>query len=288
MESKNKVYDIVNEKILEQLEKGVIPWRKPWNSAQERPRNIISGKVYRGINAFLLAVDNRFSSPYWMTYKQAEDLKGYVKKGEKGTMVIFWKLYEKENQETQKKESIPVLRYYTVFNLEQCEGITAPKDENAAQKLEFEPIQEAEKLVNGYVLHPTITHSGTRAFYRPSTDEIYMPAKEDFKGIEEYYSTLFHELTHSTGHERRLNREGIAGDHSFGDEGYSKEELIAEFGAAFLCGISGIENTLTNSAAYIQNWMNAIKANKTWLVHAAAAAQKAADYIQGVNQKEEV
>lgn len=288
MSASNKVYDIVNEKILAMLEEGNIPWRKPWNcTAAGAPRNLISGKPYRGINAFLLAADNRFTSPYWLTMKQANERGARIRKGEKSTLVIFWKLHESKTETVTtakgtRAKMLPVLRYYLVFNAEQCEGLDYPKQTPEEARGKFSAIEAAEKIVASYVLGPSITHGGDRAFYRPSTDAVRMPEKEAFSTPEEYYSTLFHELTHSTGHERRLNREGITAEHSFGDEIYSKEELVAEFGAAFLCGVSGIVSTFKNSAAYIQNWSRAIKANRTWIVTAAAQAQKAADLVQGI------
>lgn len=293
----NKVYEIVNSKILAQLEKGVAPWRMPWKTKgiKELPQNFKTKKPYSGVNTFLLQLEkitNGFETPYWLTMNQANELGGRVRKGEKSSLVVFWKMYESKHTEklsdgTERAKVLPVLRYYTVFNLSQIEGIQIPgmPEETEAENV-FELLEQAENIIHSYPLGPVIEHGGNQAFYRPSADLVRMPEKSRFESAGEYYSTFFHELTHSTGHQRRLNREGFQENagHVFGDANYSKEELIAEMGAAFLCGVAGIENTLPNSAAYLANWLSVLKQNKTWLVHSAAAAQRAADYIQGITQ----
>ena len=182
-----------------------------------------------------------------------------------------------------------MLRYYSVFNVEQCEGLKMPVENTDDAPLEFNPIEAAEAIVNGYEGKPTIKETEkARAYYSPGLDYIHMPKRETFHSVEEFYSTLFHELTHSTGHENRLKREGIIGMHYFGDAVYSREELVAEFGAAFLCGHAGIENvTLDNSAAYIQSWLKVLKNNKQWLVIAAAQAQKAAEHVLGIKHEKD-
>jgi antirestriction protein ArdC len=172
-----------------------------------------------------------------------------------------------------------MLRYYRVFNLDQVSGIKKPALENMPA---FESIKEAEAIAAKYQEEIEVTHGGSRAYYQPSSDSIRMPDRETFDGSAEYYSTLFHEFTHSTGHKSRLNRAGITETHFFGDEIYSKEELVAEMGAAMLCGVIGIENkTIKNSASYIQSWLAKLKDDKKLVIHAAAAAQKAADFILG-------
>jgi antirestriction protein ArdC len=174
---------------------------------------------------------------------------------------------------------IPMLRYYRVFNLDQVTGIAKA---TAGELPEFEPIAEAETVATKYQTQVEVTHGGTRAYYQPSTDSINMPERQTFDGAAEYYSTLFHEFTHSTGHKSRLNRPGITETHYFGDEIYSKEELVAEMGAAMLCGVVGIENkTIKNSASYIQSWLSKLRDDKKLVVHAAAAAQKASDFVLG-------
>jgi len=201
--------------------------------------------------------------------------------GSKATPVIFWKFLDKEDSESGKTESIPLLRYYRVFNVDQCEGIEAPRDENA-ETINFKPVEEAEEIVRGYKGSPEVRHNEARAYYLPASDMINMPKPETFSSEEEYYSTLFHEMTHSTGHETRLNRKTLTDLCPFGSTNYSKEELIAEMGAAFLCDHAGIENrTIDNSAAYIRGWVRKFKDKPKLVVNATAQAQEAADLILG-------
>lgn len=280
---KSDVYQIITDRIVEMLENGVAPWRKPWNYGIDGgPRNLVSKKHYQGINAFLLACSPH-TSPFWMTFKQAKDMGGNVRKGEKGTPVIFWKIYEKEDESAEDgKKRLPVLRYYTVFNADQCEGIKAPKDD-LSEWPEHERIERAEAIQLAMPNRPAVTYGGGRAFYRPSTDTVTVPELKRFENPEEFYSTLFHELAHSTGHQSRLNRDGVTGFNFFGDKDYSKEELIAEMTAAFLCGHCGIESaTLENSAAYLQGWIKTLKGDKKLAITAAAHAQKAANYVLNI------
>jgi antirestriction protein ArdC len=268
-------YEIVTESIIKQLESGVAPWHKPWRT--EVPANLVSRKEYRGINIFLLASQG-YGSRYWVTYRQARELGGNVKKGERGTKVVLWKISEfsKENAETgqlENRKSI-LLRYYIVFNLDQCEGVQSPEPQRV-----INPIEQCETIVEQMPNRPKFEQD-SRACYRPSTDTVGMPARSAFHTAEEYYSTLFHELTHSTGNPSRVGREGIMNHNPFGSEDYSKEELVAEMGAAMLCGVAGIESrTLDNSAAYLQSWINKLKSDSRLIVSAASQAQKAADYI---------
>jgi antirestriction protein ArdC len=198
------------------------------------PTSFVSKRPYRGVNTFLLALARSkagYESNYWLTFKQIETLGGSVK-GQRSEMVVFWKLLEKPTANpTAEKDTdyIPMLRYYRVFNIDQVTGINKP---TAGELPAFEPIAEAEAIAGKYQAEIAVTHGGTRAYYQPSTDSINMPERQTFDGAAEYYSTLFHEFTHSTGHESRLNRPGIIETHYFGDEIYSKEELVAEMGAA--------------------------------------------------------
>jgi antirestriction protein ArdC len=221
---------------------------------------------------------------YWLTFKQCKDLGGNIRKGAQGTPVVYWNWQEiEEDGETEKK--VPFMRYYTVFNVAQCENI--PEDKipatTEATTTHIDKIMQCEGIVENWEDKPEIRHGEQKAYYRPSSDLVNMPQVETFMNSEEYYSTLFHELTHSTGHEKRLNRQGITEIAPFGTPLYSKEELVAEMGAAFLCGYTGIEYaTIDNSAAYIQGWLGKLKNEKKLVILAAAQAQKAANYILNI------
>jgi antirestriction protein ArdC len=276
------VYRKITDEMIRKLKDGVVPWRKPWRAGDgERPRNLASGRPYRGINTFLLSCQP-WSSPWWVTYKQAKDTGGHVRKGETGVPIVFWKWLEKEVtegvEETQVRR-IPLLRYFTVFNTDQCEGIETPSPQPQEK---FNPIERCEQIVASMPRVPEIVHREARAYYRLDVDLVNMPQPTSFESSEEYYSTLFHELTHSTGHPSRVDRESVRVISAFGSHEYSKEELIAEMGAAFLSGITGISPvTIDSSASYIGHWMNALEGNHRLVVHAGAAAQKAVDYITG-------
>jgi antirestriction protein ArdC len=242
--------------------------------------NLVTKKPYRGVNVFLTASAG-FASPYGLTLKQANALDGSIRKGEKGTPVVFWKWLESAaDDEEHDAKRIPLRRYYTVFNLEQTTGIDTPREQH---KQAFQPIGRREALVTSMPQRPTLHHGEPRAYYRPLVDAINMPRPEVFDSPEEYYSTLFHELTHSTGHARRLNRPTLTDFCPFGSTNYSKEEM----GAAFLCGVCGIENrTVDNSAAYIASWLRVLKNDKQMVILAAAQAQRAADFIQGMTYQD--
>lgn len=269
------VYEIITARIIESLNIGIVPWRKPWNV--DMPKNIASGKAYRGVNVLLLQ-SAPFQSPWWLTFNQAQAMDGCVKRGEKGTPVVFWKIFDKEDGQGKRQKSF-VLRYYTVFNVEQCQGIKVP---TALPREAFDPIEACDRLVASYVNPPFIEHGGGCACYLPSVDRIRMPAREAFDSVPAYYSTLFHELVHSTGIAARLNRKGVTDPVRFGDHSYAQEELVAECGAAFLAATAGISNaTLTNSSAYIQSWVKKLRNDPRMIVDAAAQASKASDLIIG-------
>ena len=280
------VYEVMTKRIVEMLESGTAPWRKPWVAGG--PRNLVSGKAYRGLNVFLLtAAGARYSSAYWLTFKQALDKGGNVRKGESGLPVVFWRFPEPgtQNDDQAAEESSssrrgPLLRYATVFNVEQCDGVEAPKQEVRT----FSPIDEAERILSEMPNCPPIRHGGSQAFYVPSLDYVQLPSREAFLSPEHYYSTAAHELGHATGHSSRLDRPGITdGAMAFGSHSYSKEELVAEMTAAFVCGAAGLDNSsvLDNSAAYLASWIKVLKGDSRLVVSAASAAQKAADYILG-------
>lgn len=306
----DKVATIVTEKITALLDTGTIPWDQPWDASVGMPRSMSTLKPYRGINIFLLGASAMlagYSSPWWGTYEQiaercggnkvADDSRrGYrwefpndesrgVRQGEKSSLVVLWKINKKEVRDDAtgdvETKRWATLRYFLVFNAEQADGLP-DRFYSAPEGHEHEPISACEDICEGYANAPQIIHGQPYAAYRPSTDTILLPDLAAFTTPEEYYSTRFHEMTHSTGAKKRLKREGIAEGHRFGDTVYSKEELIAEFGAAMLCGIAGIDKvTLERSAAYIDNWRTKLTGDPKLLVNAAAAAQKACDLILG-------
>ena len=286
------VYAKITDRILTALQAGVVPWQKPWNGGEGAPRNLISGKPYRGLNVWLLV--HHGGSPFWLTYRQARQIGGYVKQGAKGETVLFWQFKARKRSDEDQAEDAQgsagpagyvVARAYTVFNATQC---ALPEQWAARAKAEMqggcsgERIDACERIVEGMPGRPKINHGAEAAFYRPSTDEVTMPDPARFAAPELYYSVLFHELTHATGHAGRLGRPGVVEAVRFGSPNYSKEELVAEMGAAFLCGVAGIENrTVDTSAAYIKGWLKKLKDDPKMVVQAASQAQRAADYILG-------
>jgi len=280
------VYEVITERILEQLEAGVVPWRRPWEQVESK--NVATGKKYRGINAITLP------GGLFGTYKQIQALGGHVKKGVHGFPVVFFSFPEgKKGEETtgekeeEKEEgktdgrTAPIIRYYHVFRLEDCEGLEL--EPIKADEGKPVSIENAETIVQEMPNRPKIVEKASKeAFYSPITDTVQIPDRKQFSRIEEFYSTLFHELSHSTGHENRLCRKTLTELASFGSANYGKEELVAEFGASFLCGAAQIDNTtVKNSASYIDSWKRAIKADSKLVLQAAGLGQKAADYILG-------
>jgi len=276
-------YEQITDRITGLLTQGSIPWRKPWTVQAGFPRNLVSKKPYRGINVFLLHAMS-YESPFWLTYRQARELGGNVRKGEKACPVVFWKQLEVENEKTGETEKIPMLRFYYVFNASQCEGL---KNIPAPVESPLSAPTKPDEIVAFMPKRPEIKHGMRASFYSPAEDIIAMPDRARFDDAAGYFATLFHELIHSTGHPSRLNRPTLTESAGFGSNPYCREELIAEMGAAFLCGQAGIaEQTLENSAAYVQNWLEALKNDKKLIVQAAAQAQKAADFILGVKHEE--
>lgn len=287
-------YKVVADRIIDIIETtGSLPWRRPWRQGRKAVigKNHVSQHTYSGINAFLTALItdmHGFDSNEWVTFKQAKDSGGHVKKGAKGTPCFFFMTDEKEEEKadtkTGKTKKRFIARYYTIFNLSQCEGIdykALSRTDEAAYT--HNPIEEAEKLLASFKGDiPPIKHDqANRAFYDSVADYINVPEPKEFRQREAYYSTKFHELVHSTGHVKRLNRKSLTAVAAFGSHEYSKEELVAEFGACFLssdCGI--LQATEQNSAAYLQGWLKALKENPRWLVDAANQAQKAVNYLK--------
>lgn len=272
-------YQIITDRITKLLEDGVCAWTKPWNSQAGLPRNLFSQRAYRGINVWMLGAQS-YSSPFWATFNQVKQAGGNVKKGEKSTPIVFWKKYEGTNGDGEI-ESRFVLKYYNVFCAPQLEGVAIPA---LPEETVFDhtPLEQCEKVVTNYPLRPAIMHGSSQAFYRPRTDEVHMPDLARFPKREAYYATLFHELTHSTGHTDRLSRESLVDAVAFGTPRYAREELVAEMGAAYLCGHCGIENdVIDNSAAYLKGWLECLRGDVKLLVTAAGQAQKAVDHILG-------
>lgn len=290
--SKKSVFDIVTEKVVEFLEKGTIPWRKPWNGVDggNSPINI-TGRGYNGINFFLLSCLG-FDSPIFLTFKQIQERGGKIKEGEekKHFPVFFWAFNkystDKNGNPLPEARTIPMCRYYLVWNIEQTTLEVPEKlksDQTKSVIANYGTIEAAETVVNGYKNAPKITvkDGSNVACYYPTTDIVNVPHKNQFHSLEEYYGVLFHELTHSTGHASRLNRKELMAGTYFGSHDYSVEELVAEMGAAFLCNHVGINNTIENSAAYIKGWLSKLKSDPKMLMTAASRAQKAFERITG-------
>lgn len=279
------IYEQITERIITLLSQGTVPWQKPWKARTGLPRNLVSGKPYRGINVFLLLAMS-YESQFWLTFRQALQLGGSVRKGERSCPVVFWKQTTIEDKESGEPQKIPLLRYYSVFNVAQCDGL----------KISTEPVAQAadgiimpDEIVVHMPQRPIIKHGMTLAFYSPREDYVGLPVRERFECAESYYATLFHELVHATGHESRLNRATLMEKSGFGSNPYCKEELIAEMGAAFLCGQAEIVGRIIdNSAAYIQNWLEQLRNDRTLIVSAAGQAQRAADFILGNGHEDSV
>jgi antirestriction protein ArdC len=275
------VYQTVTDRIIATLEAGRIPWRQEWKAqpAANVPSNFASKKSYRGINIWLLLCSG-YPTNEWLTYKQAQDIGAQVRKGEKGSSIVFWKFGKDRDDETSKEKSWAMMRQYTVFNVAQCDNIPQVLP---FELPEFEPLEAGERAARAYLDSgdaPKLYHEGDRAFYRPSSDSVTMPHPSTFTSPESYYSTLFHELGHSTMKVSRCDRSDAIANH-FGDHNYSKEELVAEFAAAFMCAETGITSPAveTNQAAYIQGWLSKLRNDKKFVVSAAQKAQKAADFM---------
>jgi len=281
------VYGIVTEKIISMLENQIVPWRMPWTSAG-LPRNLVSKKPYRGVNVFLLSA-SKYVSPFWLTYRQANELGGHVRKGEESTLIVYWKVDEAKQRTGDLAAEEPegktrrrfLLRYYRVFNVEQSELPQAAIDKlPKIETYQHDPIEAAEKIIAGMPNPPEIQYAGSKAFYSSITDRITLPPRELFVSAEEFYATALHETVHSTGSQKRLARGSILEAAPFGSATYSREEMVAELGAAYLCAEAGISNAVVeNQAAYVAGWLKKLRDDRKLLIHAAAQAQHAADYI---------
>lgn len=289
------IYAEITDRIIAEMEKGIIPWTKPWVGTGGAI-SYESGRPYSLLNQILLGKPGEY-----LTFNQVQKNGGKVKKGAKSKFVVFWKFIEKAQADKDGNmvkdsnglpimKSIPFLKYYNVFHIEDCEGIE-PKHTKDLSENKFTPIEKAEKVLNEYIAREHIDlifEAGDRAFYRPSTDEIHLPTKEQFITSEGFYETAFHESVHSTGHPKRLNRIAIgAGAAGFGSEDYGKEELVAEIGSCAILNQLGIETekSFRNNASYIQNWLQALKNDKRMIVSAAGKAEKAVEMIFNIEKK---
>ena len=295
------VYERVTERVTELLSQGVVPWQKPWHAKVGPPRNGVSGRFYRGLNVFLLSAAG-FDSPWWFTPKQVNDLGGHITKGEKVSWVHFYKPWlpkgnpadeplEVETDEVEistRRRPIWIIRAYRVVNADQCAGpgidtfrAKHPLAEGPVNN-DNDAIAACEDIVAGMPQRPGIQYGGDKAFYSQWTDTVHMPRRNTFTSSEAFYAVVFHELSHSTGHVGRLNRKTLTDGTPFGSLTYSREELVAEMGAAFLCATAGIEDpTIQNSASYIDSWLRFLKSDPKALIIAGAQAQKASDFVLG-------
>lgn len=268
------LYKEITNRIILEMEQGNIPWHKPW-IAKGKCISHSTGKPYSLLNQMLLGKPGEY-----VTFKQCQQEGGQVKKGEKANMVVFWKWVEQKDEETEEVKQIPFLRYFNVFHIDQCEGLSAKYEE--ALECSAKADQTSEIIIAAYIQESGVKvkhEECDNAFYSPLTDSVTLPLLEQFSETAEYYSTAFHELVHSTGHVSRLDR--LDKTAYFGNEAYSKEELIAEIGSAALVNHAGIETSTSfrNSAAYIQGWLEVLKGDKRFIVSAAGKAEKAVDLI---------
>ena len=277
------IYAAVTDRIISQLEQGIIPWNKPWTGLQSGAVSGTTGKPYSLLNQMLLGKPGE-----WYTWNQIQKLGGKVRKGEKSSMVVFWKqtaIKEEDPATGEKVERlVPMLKYFNVFHVDQCEGIEAKAIDPDA----IDPATDdtADSIIAGYLNRSGVTlehWKGDEAYYSPAVDRVVLPLREQFQSMAEYYSTAFHELTHSTGHRSRLDR--LSRKAFFGNEEYSREELVAEIGAAALMNHCGVEtgSSFRNSTAYIQSWLRALRNDKRMIVSASGVAAKAFDLIVGTN-----
>ena len=284
------IYEAVTDRIIEELERGIIPWEKPWTGTPDGAISYATGKPYSVLNQMLLGKEGEY-----LTFKQVKDANGNIKKGAKARMVVFWKFLQKTQEDDSGNimrdkdglpiyKNIPFLRYYNVFHIDDTEGIE-PKHMKDVPLNDIQPITHAEAVLTDYWKREGITvehvKNSDRAYYSRTDDLIHLPLMEQFTTAEAYYDTAFHESVHSTGHAKRLNRLTSGLSAAFGGEDYSKEELIAEIGACSIMHKLGLETekTFRNTASYIQNWLRALRNDKHMIVSAAGKAEKAIELI---------
>jgi len=281
--SRTSAYDQITEAIIALLADGVVPWRRPWIC--HGPRNLVSGRPYRGINVLILA-SHGYPSPWWLTYRQALSLGGTVRAGEHGTQVVFWRpidAHQDHDGHVSRRRTM-VVRSYTVFHISQCD---LPPAQIPTPAPTGDGIPRCEEIVRQLKTPPRMIIGSDIACYLPSTDTVYVPQMSSFETLEQYYATLFHELGHATGHPTRLNRTGLVTPAPFGSTDYSREELVAEMTSAFVCGSAGVApEVLPANAEYIAGWLAAVRADHRLLIHAAGQAQRAADYLLGITSSD--
>jgi len=289
---KKSIHEQVTDSILALLEKGTLPWRRPWQTsgtALAVPANVISKRPYHGINRVILwtsALVAGYPTHAWATYRQIQEAGGQVRKGEKGTRVMLYRPLEQNDEndatgseegETEGKDAKPsrIARVFTVFNLAQCDGLAAPEQ---SETVSADPIPAAREFLAN--VNARVQYGGDRACYIPSLDLIQLPPLEAFTSAEAFFATSLHEHVHFSGHPSRLNR--LEKWAPFGSEAYACEELVAELGAAFLCAELSIKGELEHHASYLQNWLGVLKQDKTALFRAAADASRAAEYLHSL------
>lgn len=282
MKTRKDIEQEITDLVVKQLREGRVPWKRPWSANGFMPTSLTTGKTYSGINLLLLSIlGAEHSTPYWVTYREAQKRGGYIRQGEKGVPIIKWSAYTRKDPQTGEETQGFFMRQFTVFNLDQTANVSAP----AMKQIDFSSIDDGiQSIIDSYATRPEIYHSiQDRAYYSPELDSIHLPKREMFNSAEEYALTLTHELVHSTGHQSRLNR--FESDSTkFGCKTYAKEELVADIGATMMLAQVGIQVELDNTASYITNWLNALENDPSLIVSASAKAQKAVDYVLGAKQ----
>jgi len=277
------MYAAVADQIIGFLDRGTIPWRKPWHSTSGIPANALTRKPYRGVNVLLLGL-SRYRDHRWLTYRQAVELGGNVRRGESSTEVVFWKPPEPQRGDEEDSEAgrFPILRTYRVFNAEQCDGLSLPPTQLELESRLIDRVPRAEGVLRYMPDPPTVREGEVSAWYAPGEDIVGIPLIGSFVSADAFYATLFHELGHATGHARRLGRPGISDTTRFGSAEYGREELVAELASAFVCATIGLDNSLVdNAAAYVAGWLKALRDDPRMVVVAAGQAQRAADWMFG-------
>lgn len=279
------LYQMITDRIIAQLEAGTVPWRKPWKCSQGAISRS-TGRPYSVLNQLLLPYDGEY-----VTFRQAAEEGHPVKKGEKASAVFFFKFIVSKDKDTGEKKTVPLLKYYSVFHISQCPGMKPRFAVPDGQNSDLQPDKRAEQILQGYIDRSGVhlrKEKSNRAYYSPALDTIVVPKIDQFTDIAEFYSMVYHEAVHSTGHSSRLNR--ITDVARFGSESYSREELTAELGASYLVNAAGLEtdSSFQNSAAYVSGWLDALKGDKRFIVSAAGQAEKAVRLILGEKEKDDV